>query len=750
MSRDDVDNWPLIIARLVPSPLRPVQQKAIDGGLLTSRRNIIVSAPTNSGKSLIGTLVLLEALRKGKRAILIEPLRALANEQAENLQRQLAAIEPILGSELTVKVTTGDYRIDAEEYSDPAPHAELIVCTPERLDAILRNPVNQAWVESIGAVCLDEAHYISKSRRGITQEFILTSLLLLPSPPRLVLLSATLGDLSKAEKWLAPCDVVRVSERYPPLQKEVLALSKSEEVHGALVAWLTKSLTEPNTQALVFVYRPVFADKLALQLTEDLAALAGKAGALAYHAQMSFAKKESIRQAFLSGQSRVVVTTSALALGVNLPVTHVVVRDLKYWNGESPDLADLIQMMGRAGRGDQEGHAVVITSPNDDWHADDLATQLEEEHIPEFSSALASAAASHDTNLSSSIPVISALLLRAEPDGMTPEGLEKFLSSSLGGEQLIAQVAPALSFLKRKTLTYEEEGCYRLTTLGRRASRAVLPVEVAAGYSQLLRDLMSLDPKDELLRQWVPMDHLLALHLLFGRPTGLRAFSKELAELVISWCERHSSETGLLFREWLLGDKEHSKAEEVFGALGISAPSRSKDKQDWYWRQGYTATFKSIILLERGRGTAVADLLRNFEVGNLAGIEERWRDDFLWLLAGIAKLLEVKCFYYHLREECDADSERIKRIEQLLRRMKNQIYDLMESLKYCSPLGPVFRDIRKLMGGGVGETTIRTLEENGIRNLKDLYDVGYHKMVSFGIRKDIAKKIEYYLKRRAA
>ena len=141
---------------------------------------------------------------------------------------------------------------------------------------------------------------------------------------------------------------------------------------------------------------------------------------------------------------------------------------------------------------------------------------------------------------------------------------------------------------------------------------------------------------------------------------------------------------------------------------------------------------------------------RNFEVNNLAGIEERWRDDFLWLLAGIAKLLEVKCFYYHLREECNADSERIKRIEQLLKRMKNQIYDLMESLKYCSPLGPVFRDIRKFMGGGVGETTIRTLEENGIRNLKDLYDLDYYKMLSFGIRKDIAKKIQIYLRRRAA
>ncbi|WP_295543382.1 DEAD/DEAH box helicase, partial [uncultured Thiohalocapsa sp.] len=120
------DDWVELLRRLVPAATpRPVQALALECGLLTSRRNVIVAAPTNSGKSLVGMLVLLEALRQGKRALLIEPLRALASEQADNVQRMLAACADLLDVKPSVRVTTGDYRLQSEEYADPAPAAEL-------------------------------------------------------------------------------------------------------------------------------------------------------------------------------------------------------------------------------------------------------------------------------------------------------------------------------------------------------------------------------------------------------------------------------------------------------------------------------------------------------------------------------------------------------------------------------------------------------------------------------------------------
>src|SRR5277367_5431731 len=65
---------------------KPVQTAALkDLRLFQQRRNLIVSAPTNAGKTLIGLLVLLDAIYRGQRAVLLEPLRAIAREKFEEL-----------------------------------------------------------------------------------------------------------------------------------------------------------------------------------------------------------------------------------------------------------------------------------------------------------------------------------------------------------------------------------------------------------------------------------------------------------------------------------------------------------------------------------------------------------------------------------------------------------------------------------------------------------------------------------------
>jgi helicase len=740
--------WLPVLHHLAPNQQpRAVQSAALAGGLLTSRRNAIVAAPTNSGKSLLGTLVLLQALRAGKRGVLIEPLRALANQQAEHLEQQLPAITSFLGAEVSVRVSTGDYRLQDEEFSAPAPNGELIVCTPERLEAILRNPDNRAWVESIGAVVLDEAHLISNPRRGPTQEFLLTSLLLQPAPPRLLLLSATLGNRDAARAWLSPCDVFQVTERYPPLRKEVLQIEPDQSANDCVSEWLSQQLATPNTQSLVFVYQTRSTESLAAELTGKLGQLAGPEGARAYHGQMSSAQRESVRRAFMEGRSRIVVTTSALAMGVNLPATHVVVRDLTYPGAESPGIADLLQMMGRAGRGDQPGYAVVLKRPEDDWNVADLRAGLAREQLPEFRSAFSDDASTRD-GPSPAIPVLASLLSRAGDDGQTREGLEQFLAHSLGGRQLVGEVRPGLQWLTRKTLAFEENQRYRLTVLGQRVVRAVLPLELAAGFAQLLRDLMSVDPRDQKLGQWQELDHLLVLHLLHEGSPSLRRFSKALADQVTGWCQGSPAKSPMLFRYWIDGEKGYSKAHEVLASLGLSASKGTGDKSEWARQQGYLATFHAIVLHERGQGRSVEQLTRQLKTTNLEGVEERWRDELIWLLSGLARLLEIRTFYFHLREDCQADFERLKRVKHLLARMRQQVYDLQEKLKYCSPLGPALRDIRRLMGGGVGVQTIRKLEDAGVADLMGLIDLGANGMQELGIRRDIAKKIAGYLARR--
>ena len=138
------EEWAEVLHSLTAGKsLRPVQAAAFcQHRILDSRRNLVVCAPTNSGKSIIGYAVLIDAVKRGQRAVLLDPLRALAQEQAESLRDNLSVMN-LRGCNKAPKVTitTGDYRLENEmAASQPQGNGEIIVATPERFDAILRNP----------------------------------------------------------------------------------------------------------------------------------------------------------------------------------------------------------------------------------------------------------------------------------------------------------------------------------------------------------------------------------------------------------------------------------------------------------------------------------------------------------------------------------------------------------------------------------------------------------------------------------
>jgi superfamily II DNA/RNA helicase len=703
--------WRRVVAVLAPdADPRPVQAAALSElRLLEQRRNIIVSAPTNAGKSLVGLLALLEAVRRGQRAVLLEPLRAVAREKWDELQAARPAFEAALGCRIRVAISTGDYRLNGEHFSAPLPdHGELLIATPERLDAVLRDPKRDTWFARLGAVVVDEAHLVATPGRGATLEYLITSLLSLPAPPRVVLLSATVGDVTQARRWLDPCDVARVSQRIPPLAREVWELSDGE-ADAAVTEFARAALAEPDAQALVFVYQTRSAEALAARLGKGLGPAAGADGALAYHGQMSQALREEVRGAFRAGRCRMVVTTTALALGVNLPATHVCVRDI-WFAGVGPlPVGDLLQMMGRAGRGSTPGRAVALVRPTDGVSADDLARAITEERLPELRSSLDATASparvrgpAAEAGLDCAA-VVLARLARHPDDGMAAQELRDFFARSLGGRGLAGRVGQALDWLTdpRRVLAFaDERRRYRPTALGLRAARAALPLGVAAGYARLVRDLLALDPSDELLGEWQPLDHLLVLELTYPH-TGLGTrFGERLAGKIDAWLRAESSCAPRLYRAWVAGPAGDSRAHQLLGSLSAGRGERLTPEAAR--KTAYLALFRSILLFERGQGALPADLERRWGVAGLMGVEERWRDDLLWLLAGVREILEVRCFYFHLKEVCQADSERVRRADVTLRRMRRQTFELQEQLKHGSPRGrakpPVAGKSRRAQG----------------------------------------------------
>ena len=91
-----------------------------------------------------------------------------------------------------------------------------------------------------------------------------------------------------------------------------------------------------------------------------------------------------------------------------------------------------------------------------------------------------------------------------------------------------------------------------------------------------------------------------------------------------------------------------------------------------------------------------------------------------------------------------------QRLKALFRTMVQQTLELQEMLKYCSPLGPVLRSLRRMRAGQVGQSvghqTIKRLEEAGIRSFSDLVGLKLGDLTKLGIRRDLAKQIVTYVR----
>ena len=176
--------------------LLPPQFKAIVyHNLLLNEGNSLISLPTSTGKTLLGELCLVSALQQQPGIVCyLVPYVALGNQVAQTLQEHLP-------KQYKVKRLIGGYREDRS--LQPEREMEVVVATPERLDALLRT--SSHLISHIRCVVCDEAHGIQNDIRGIRLEGILTRLRLLQErgcKSRIVLLSAVLHKYNDLKNWM--------------------------------------------------------------------------------------------------------------------------------------------------------------------------------------------------------------------------------------------------------------------------------------------------------------------------------------------------------------------------------------------------------------------------------------------------------------------------------------------------------------------------------------------------------------------
>ena len=382
-----------VLGRSGISKLNPVQKASLEAGVLKGE-NLVVSAPTASGKTLIAEFAALNTIKRGRKVVYIVPLRALASEKYHEFK------EKYEGLGIKIAMSIGDL-----DSSDPwLARFDLIIVTSEKFDSLLRHGIR--WIDQIGLVVVDEIHLLNDPGRGPTLEVTITKLKTLVNP-QILALSATIRNYDEIAEWLGakglhsnhrPVKLYKGvcfgGEIYyhPKKRKETLDNEHPPEFEiaektiragkQALIFVSTRKNTESLAGNLGKIVRkmlkPGEKDKLK-EISESILHAVERPtpqceklsnqildGVAFHHAGLTNEQRNLVEGAFKEGIIKVITATPTLAWGVNLPAYRVVIRDLKrFYSGYGSDYIPVLevqQMMGRAGRPkyDREGEAILI------------------------------------------------------------------------------------------------------------------------------------------------------------------------------------------------------------------------------------------------------------------------------------------------------------------------------------------------------------------------------------------------------
>lgn len=332
-----------IILKKQGTHLLPVQVMAVNVGLLAGENLLVVSA-TASGKTLIGELAGIPRALKGGKFLYLSPLVALANQKYRDFQKRYGKLD------LKVSIKVGMSRIKArEELSLPKGKVEdsdIVVGTYEGLDFLLRAG-RASELSNLSTVVVDEIHMLGDAERGPRLKGLIQRLRFLFPNLQIIGLSATVGNNQEIANEFG-MKLVEYSKRPVPLERHLI-FARSEEDKNHWMTQITRSEFQKRSQKGFHGQSIIFTNSR--RKTHSIADYLVKRGikAAAYHAGLSYSKKNRIEKTFGEQKISVVVTTAALAAGVDFPASQVIFESFNMGR-EMLTPNEFSQMMGRAGR----------------------------------------------------------------------------------------------------------------------------------------------------------------------------------------------------------------------------------------------------------------------------------------------------------------------------------------------------------------------------------------------------------------
>ena len=381
---------------------------------IKNQNNVLVVAPTGSGKTLIAEKSVEYYLQNNKRIFYTTPIKALSNQKYNDFKRQ----------NIDVGLLTGDRSINSE--------ANLIIATTE----ILRNMIftQDPRLISTGLIILDEVHYLGDKERGTTWEEIFIHA---PINIKLLCLSATIKNRNEFLDWIVslrgPTSLIISENRPVPLDISLVATNKITKKFSVIKSTKNKkntpifrfskqvsNYTNPQNQQLIdhlkqtnllpsilFYFSREKVESKARQLANASSVSEYKnivkkqfdhifsdleneeysllnldehlwmwsRGVGFHHAGLAPIVKEFVEYLFLNKYIDYLYATETLALGINMPAKSIILERLYKYDGVKTRLitqSEFLQLTGRAGRRgiDDKGYAFLSFDKNinNDWY----------------------------------------------------------------------------------------------------------------------------------------------------------------------------------------------------------------------------------------------------------------------------------------------------------------------------------------------------------------------------------------------
>lgn len=385
--------------------LNSMQVEAISRAGILTGRNVLVCAPTAAGKTLVGELAALRAVKAGQRAVVVLPMRALVNEQWDAFATAYAPLG------LRVVRSCGDITDDDAELAAGA--FDVAFVTYEKL--LGRLMAAPSILDGVGTIVLDEIQLVCDEHRGRTVELLVARVRRRNRQAKrvqVIALCGEVGELNGLHDWLA-ADLVIERKRPVPLHEGTVALTgavrtllpdgsvketpplagfpvktndigdfkRGEIIRTRIVATASATLAGSGQLLIFRTHRPeVFETATAVArvcnfppASAALTALealmerseaskvrvllqdALKHGVGIHLSDLTREERAIVEAGYRSGEIRIVCATTTLAMGVNLPARTVLLADDSFFVGDGREPAAITvgqyrQMGGRAGR----------------------------------------------------------------------------------------------------------------------------------------------------------------------------------------------------------------------------------------------------------------------------------------------------------------------------------------------------------------------------------------------------------------